>query len=421
MRRILFFYFIITGLLFFTLSGTLLAEEVKLGFIYPMSGPVAQPGLDNKHVIELALDIINTTKYKHLNLPLAKSEGLPNLGGAKVTAVITDHQGKPDLGMSEAERLITQEKVVALVGSWQSSVTETASRVAERMQMPFLNPESSTPSLTERGFKWFFRVSPHDVTFSEAMFECLKELEKKRNVKLKTCALMYDDSLWGKEVSVIERNLAEKAGYKVVVDIPFRRQAISLNSEVQKLKLGKPDIFLPLAYTSDAILLARTSKQLDFNPPIIMANDAGMIDPAYPETLGKDSDGVCTRNEFSMDLAEKKPMIKEINDLFKKRSGRNLSGTSARCFVGVFVLCDAINRAGSTKPEAVREALKKTFFSAEQLIVPWRGVKFDEKGQNSLVDAIVVQFQGGQYYTVWPSHLATREMIYPIPKWSERK
>jgi branched-chain amino acid transport system substrate-binding protein len=421
MKKILVLWSIIAVLLFFTLPGSLPAADVKIGVIYPMSGPTAQAGLDDKHGIELALDIINTTKYKHLNLPLAKTEGLPNLGGAKVTVTIADHQGKPDLGLSEAERLITQEKAVALFGCYHSSVTETASMVAERMKMPFFNAESSSPKLTRRGFKWFFRSSPHDETFSEGMFQLLKDLEKERGVKFKTIAVMYEDTLYGKDSSRIEKELAAKAGYKVVADIPYRRAATSLTSEVQKLKAAKPDIFFPTSYASDAILLCKASKDLDYNPAVIMAQNAGHTDPSFVEAMGKDIDGICSRTEFSLDLAKHKPMLTEINDLFKKRSGRDFSGTSARAFVGFFVLCDAINRAGSTKPEAIREALIKTHIPAEQLITPWRGVKFDETGQNILVDAIVIQYQGGKPYTVWPFNLATKEMIYPIPKWSERK
>jgi branched-chain amino acid transport system substrate-binding protein len=421
MKRILFLWTVIIPLVSIVLSGWLYAADVKIGVIYPMSGVAAQAGLDDKHAIELAMDIINTTKYKHLNLPLSKSEGLPNLGGAKVTVTIADHQGKPDLGLSEAERLITQEKVAALLGCYQSAVTETASMVAERMKFPFLNPESSSPRLTRRGFKWFFRSSPHDETFSEGMFSCVKDLEKKRGVEFKTIGVMYEDTLYGKDSSRIEKGLAEKAGYKVAADIGYRAGAPSLASEVLKLKAANPDVFFPTSYASDAILLCKTSKDLDFNPPIIMAQNAGHTDPSFIEAVGKDADGICSRTEFSLDLVKHKPMLAEINDLFKKRSGRNFSGTSARCFVGFFVLCDAINRAGSTAPEAIREALTKTNIPADQLITPWRGVKFDETGQNILVDAVVIQYQGAKPYTVWPFNLATKDMIYPIPKWSERK
>jgi len=416
-----FFVFSIILLLFVALPATLMAADVKIGVIYPMSGPTAQAGLDDKHAIELALDIINTTQYKHLNLPLAKSAGLPNLKGAKLTVTIADHQGKPDLGLSEAERLITQENAIALFGCYHSSVTETASMVAERMKIPFFNAESSSPRLTRRGFKWFFRSSPHDETFSEGMFQCLKDLEKKRGTQFKTIAVMYEDTLYGKDSSRIEKELATKAGYKVVADIAYRARATSLTSEVQRLKAANPDVLFPTSYASDAILLCKASKDLDYNAPIIMAQNAGHTDPSFAEAMGKDVDGICSRTEFSLDLAKHKPMLTEINELFKKRSGRDFSGTSARAFVGFFVLADAINRAGSTKPEAIREALIKTNMPAEQLITPWRGVKFDETGQNILVDAIVIQYQGGKPSTIWPFNLAAKEMIYPIPKWSERK
>jgi len=421
MRKAVFCCSIIAALLSFVFPTTIPAADVKIGVIYPMSGAIAQAGLDDKHAIELALDIINTGKYKHLNLPLSKSAGLPNLGGAKVTVVFSDHQGKPDLGLSEAERLITQEKAVALLGCYHSSVTETASMVAERMKVPFFNPESSSPRLTRRGFKWFFRSSPHDETFSEGMFQAVQDLEKKRGSKFKTIAVMYEDTLYGKDSSRIEKELAAKAGYQVVADIAYRSRATSLTSEVQILKAANPDILFPTSYASDAILLNKTSKDLGYNVPIIMAQNAGHTDPSFIEAVGKDADGICSRTEFSLDLVKHKPMLAEINDLFKKRSGRDFSGTSARCFVGFFVLCEAINRAGSTTPEAIREALTKTNIPADQLITPWRGVKFDETGQNILVDAIVIQYQGAKPYTVWPFSLATKEMIYPIPKWSERK
>ncbi|MEW6262409.1 MAG: ABC transporter substrate-binding protein [Thermodesulfobacteriota bacterium] len=423
MKRKGFLWIVIVSFVSIALSGWCQAADVKIGIIYPMSGVAAQAGLDDKNAIELALDIINTGNYKHLNLPLAKAGGgLPKLGGAKVSVVISDSQGKPDLGLSEAERLITQEKVVALLGSYQSAVTETASMVAERMKVPFVNAESSSPRLTRRGFKWFFRSSPHDETFSEGMFNCLSDLEKKKNAKLfKTVAVMYEDTLYGKDSSRIEKGLAEKAGYKVVADISYRAGAPSLDAEVLKLKAANPDALFPTSYASDAILLCRTSKKLDFNAPIIMAQNAGHTDPSFLEAVGKDTDGLCSRTEFSLDLVKHKPMLAEINDLFKKRSGRNFSGTSARCFVGFLVLCDAINRAGSTAPEAIREALTKTDIPADQLITPWRGVKFDETGQNVLVDAIVIQYQDGKPYTVWPFNLATKEMIYPIPKWADRK
>ncbi len=209
--------------------------------------------------------------------------------------------------------------------------------------------------------------------FPRRCSKCLVDLEKKRGTKFKTIAVAYEDSLYGKDSSRIEKELAQKAGYTVVADIPYRRSATSLTSEVQKLKAANPDVLFPTSYASDAILLLKTSKDLDYSPAAIMAQNSGHTDPSFIEAVGKDADGIASRSEFSLDLAAKRPLVKEVNDLFKQRSGRDFSGTCARAFVGFMVLADAINRAGSTNPEAIREALIKTNIPADQLITPVAG------------------------------------------------
>jgi branched-chain amino acid transport system substrate-binding protein len=152
-------------------------QEVKIGVLYPLSGPVAQVGIDSVAAVKTALEIVN--EGADLPLRLAKGKGLPGLGGAKVKIVVVDHQGKPEVGLSETERLITQEKVHAVFGAYYSSVTAAASQASERAGIPFVNAESSQPALTQRGLKYFFRSSPTDETFSELMFEFLAELGAK--------------------------------------------------------------------------------------------------------------------------------------------------------------------------------------------------------------------------------------------------
>ena len=172
-------------------------KEVVIGVIYPMTGNLAQLGIDSVTAIRMATDLYNGKS--ELNLPSMKksTDGLPGLGGAKIRLVVVDHQGKPDVGQAETERMITQEKVTAIMGAVFSSVTATASQVAERYGVPFMNGESSSPTLTERGFKWFFRTSPHDGHFSLAMFDFIKDFEKKRSIKFKTVGLMHEDTLFG--------------------------------------------------------------------------------------------------------------------------------------------------------------------------------------------------------------------------------
>src|ERR1700751_6085368 len=128
-------------------------SEVAIGVIYPFSGSSAQIGVDAQKAFETAAEIIN--KDYDFKLPLAKGEGLPGLGGAKVKLVFADHQGDPQKGRAETERLITQEKVSAVIGSYQRAVAVTVSQTCERYQIPFLSADNSSPSLHRRGLKYY--------------------------------------------------------------------------------------------------------------------------------------------------------------------------------------------------------------------------------------------------------------------------
>jgi branched-chain amino acid transport system substrate-binding protein len=397
-------------------------KEVVIGVLYPMSGPAAQAGVDNKPVLELARDIANGEV--EVAAPLYQGlKGMPGLKGAKIRLVFADHQGKTDLGQSEAERLITQEKVHALVGSWHSAVTGTASQVAERLQVPFLNAESSSPTLTRRNFKWFFRTSPHDEHFTQVMFDFFRDFQKKRGIKLATLGLTYEDTQFGADSGKVMKDLAKKHGYDVLVDIQYRSRATSLVAEVQKLKAVNPDVWMPTSYQTDAILFVKHAKELDYNPRMIMAQNAGHISPDFLQAVGKDAEGTMTRAPFSTDLIDKRPLAKVVNEHYKKRSpgGKDLYDFPARAFTGMVTLLDAMNRAGSTDPEAIRKALVATNIPGDQLIMTWENIRFDETGQNTGVRGIILQLQDGKYHTVYPFEAATREVVYPIPRWSERK
>jgi len=398
-------------------------KDVVIGVTYPLSGPVAQVGIDCVNAVKLAAEIVNG---KHdLALPLARTEGLPGLGGAKLRLVIVDNQGKPEVGQADAERLITQEKVSALFGAYYSSVTATASQVAERYGVPFLNAESSSPTLTERGFKWFFRTSPHDGHFSLAMFDFMKDLEKRRGVKIKTLGIMHEDTLFGADSAKVQEELARKSGYEVALKMAYRAKTTSLDAEVGKLKAANPDVFLPTSYTSDAVLYVKTAKTLDYVPRMLISQDAGWVDPAFVQEMKSEIEGHITRSPFALDLQAKKPLIRPVNELFKKQKdnpgGRDISEAPTRGITGYTVLVDAINRAKSTNPEEIRKALVATNVPPDQLLMPWTGVRFDEKGQNAGIRAILQQMQKGAYATIWPFDLAAADVMYPLPGFKEKK
>jgi branched-chain amino acid transport system substrate-binding protein len=394
-------------------------KEVVIGVLYPLTGPVAQVGIDAVAAVKTAVEIINEDVA--LNVPMGPGKGLPNLGGAKIRVVVVDHGGKPDVGQAEAERLITQEKVHALFGAYYSSVTKTASHVAERHQIPYLNAESTSPALSERGFKWFFRTTPHDGEFTKLMFDFMKDFQAEKGVKLNSIAIFHEDTEWGTGSGKVQQSLADAEKYKVVSNISYRAKTTSLTAEVQRIKAAAPDVFLPSSYTSDAMLFLRTAKELDYNPKLLIAQNAGYTDPSFIKTLGVDAEGVITRSPFNTDLAKTIPLINEVNERFKKHSnGRDLSDVPVRAFTGFLTLVDAINRAGSTEPEKIRKALSETNIPPDKLIVPWRGIKFGPDGHNMLVRGILMQVQNGKYCTIYPFELAVCELVYPMPTWAEK-
>nr|WP_217344005.1 ABC transporter substrate-binding protein [Noviherbaspirillum sp. L7-7A]MBV0878104.1 ABC transporter substrate-binding protein [Noviherbaspirillum sp. L7-7A] len=392
-------------------------QEIKIGVLYPLTGAAASTGAELKGALELAADIVNNGAKDIPELPFSGGGGLPNLKGAKIKLVFADHQGNPQIGATETERLITQEKVVAVVGAYFSNVTATSSQVAERYKVPYLNPDSSSTSLTARNFKWFYRITPHDDLFVYNFFEFFKDLEAKKAIKVGQIALFNENTLWGNETAKLENKLAEERGVNVVKSISYPAKSTQLTSEIQSLKSGKPQVVLQSSYLGDAILAMKTYKELNFSPDMILANNAGFTDTEFIRTLGQDADHIITREVWSLDLAKSKPLIGQVNELFRSRYKVNFTGNSSRTFTGLLTLADAINRAGSTEPEAIRKALSETNIDGKNTIMPWKGIKFDQQGQNTLGSGILVQIVNGKYHTIWPFNLATRDVIWPMPKW----
>ena len=137
-----------------------------------------------------------------------------------------------------------------------------------------------------------------------------------------------------------------------------------------------------ISYTSDAILFAKTMQALDYKPPMLLADDAGYSDPSFIKAVGKISQGVFNRSSWSVGPPGSPTAI--IADMYKKKSGDEMDDTVARQMQGFFVLADAIDRAGSTEPAKIQAALKATDLKPEQLMIGYKGVKFDDKGQNVL-------------------------------------
>src|SRR3984885_7685897 len=204
------------------LAGHACAQEktVKIGAVYPLSGNAASAGVHAKAAMETAAEIINNAHPELGNFPLAKNAGLAGLGGAKVELVFADNQGSPATGQNQALRLITEEKVAALTGSYQSGITLTASAIAEKYGIPFVNGESVAANLTERGFKWFFRTTPIASDFAKVYYDFLQDM-KAKGAKTDSIALVHDNTEYGKSVADTITTTFKEKGLNVALDVAY--------------------------------------------------------------------------------------------------------------------------------------------------------------------------------------------------------
>jgi branched-chain amino acid transport system substrate-binding protein len=397
-----------------TISPVRAAESVKIGVIYPLTGNAASAGQSAKDAVNLGAEIVNTAHPDLKALRLGATAGLPNLGGAKIELDEADHQGNPQVGQQQTLRLITQDHVVAMLGSYHSSVSLVATAVAERQTIPYLVADSVALNITGRGFKWTFRSGPIASDFAQAYAGFLSDLRKSGR-KIDKIAIVNENTDYGTSVAGSILQAAKDANITVAAQIPYNANSSDVSAQVIQLKTLQPDVVIFISYTADTILYFRTMKNLDYLPPIIIGDDAGFSDPTFVPNVGDLAQGVINRSAFDIGNPGSNSYI--VNQLFKAKYRRDLDDTSARWMQGFFVLADAINRAGSTEPDKIQAALQATDLKPDQLMIGYNGVKFDSTGQNTLASTFLIQLQGKQYVSVWPTNLATGKLELPMKGW----
>jgi branched-chain amino acid transport system substrate-binding protein len=390
------------------------ADTVKIGAIYPLTGNAASAGQSEKDAAQLGADIVNNAYPELKNMPLGATAGLPNLGGAKIELDEADHQGNPQVAQQQTLRLITEDHVVAMIGSYHSSVSLVATAVAERQGIPFLVADSVAANITGRGFKWTFRTTPYAPDFAKAYSAFLTDL-KKSGRKIDTIAVVNENTDYGTSVSASILDAAKAANINVGAHIAYSANSSDVSAQVLQLKTMQPDAVIFVSYTADIILYFKTMKNLDYLPPLIIGDDAGFSDPSFIPNVGDLAQGAVNRSAFDIGKPGTNSYI--VDQMFKAKYGRDLDDTSARWMQGFFVLADAINRAGSTDPEKIQAALKATDLTADQLMIGYNGVKFDDTGQNTEASTFLIQLQGKQYVSIWPADRATGKLELPMQGW----
>jgi len=428
LRFILFFCVFLLSMTIITIPAYA-QKEIKIGVLYPLSGSMATIGRDLQRAAELTAEIINN-KTPGIDLPMAQWGGIPSLGGAKIKLIFVDHRGEPDRGADLAKRLILDDKVVGLMGAYNSAVTKTVSAVAERYGIPMINDASTSPDLTERGFKWFWRTTPHDNYFNRDLFEFLKGLTegKVKGVKsvpksqLQNLAYACENTEWGSGVAKSLEAYAKEYGFTIKKGILYNANSPDLTSEAKSLVSVKPDAMLFASYLSDALLMIRTLKAMKAKTNLLWGQDAGFEMADFSKQLGADINGVLTRTVFIDKITKVKKVAGQINALYKKKYGDDLTGATARSVVSVQTWAYVLNKAGSTDPKAIQKACNEIHIPANELVMPWAGIKFDSKGQNILGRGLIGQYQKKpdgsiSLEIVYPFDLATANFIYPFPGW----
>jgi branched-chain amino acid transport system substrate-binding protein len=290
--------------------------------------------------------------------------------------------------------------------------------MAERLGVPYIDPVAVADSITEgRGFKYTFKVSPLASWYARDQVRFLMDVSKAAGEPAKTVVLLHEDTLFGTSTAEGQVKAAKEFGLEVLADISYPKDTPDMTSTIAQVKEMNPDALLLVSYINDAVLITRTMKELGVNIPII-GTSAGHIDPAYISNLEEDADLTFTVGEWNTDID--KPGAAEIAKRFEEKFGVAMNGHAAETYMSTMVLRDALERAGTTDREKVRDALAETKICGADNILPYDCIRFGESGQSPEAQLVVLQIVDGEHRTVWPPEVASTEPVFPVPDWSAR-
>ncbi|MBW2609642.1 MAG: ABC transporter substrate-binding protein [Deltaproteobacteria bacterium] len=401
---------LIIGLCFiFTSSAFAAPKEVKVGLIYPVSGPLASVGKRCVNGHEYAVKLIN------------EQGGIKSMGGAKIKLIVADSEGKPEIGMSETEKLITRENVAVVMGAWQSAVTFPTTQVAEKYKTPYIVPLAVADAITERGFKYTFRTGMTATINANLAFDIIKWLGEKTGKKAKTVAILNEDSLWGDSTAKTWEKNAGNYGLKVVGKFMYNKAATDLSPTITKMKSLKPDIVLQCAYTTDAILITKQMHEMDFNCMARIPSGGGYADPKFVKAAGKLGENLIVNMIFHPSAKGPGTKVQDTNADYQKSYEGEMDEYVTTAFDATWVLKDALERAASADRKKLRDAISKTNINTNNSpVLEAYDFKFNEKGQVPNPTGVAAQIQNGKMLAIHPDNVAVTKPVYPVPTWKDR-
>jgi branched-chain amino acid transport system substrate-binding protein len=397
-------------------NGSAAVGEVRIGVLAPLSQENKAAGTDAVRGAQLAAALVNGEEGP-IRLAGVGTAGVAGLGGAKLTILPKDTRSDPQRGADMAAELVDREGAVALVGAYDTEVTEVASERSERLRVPFINGDTSADYLTTQGLDWFFRTGPRDRIFGEAFFSALQQATRGRKV-----AVLYANDRPSSVVASLTRDLAAEGGYQIVGgEDDFRFQPGSGNrpadasAAIGRVRAAAPDaVFLVASRPSDATQVLKTFGGLNYTPPGILAFGAGFVEPTVLQAAGRDGQGLLYSAAWSREVASRNPAAKPVMDLYEARFAAPMTEVAAGSFTAVLALVRAIDDARSVDPQRVRAALLNLDIPGRDTIMPWNGIRFDVTHQNADAAGVVEQAVQDTFRVVFPSELAQNQAVWPL-------
>jgi branched-chain amino acid transport system substrate-binding protein len=376
------------------------AKEVKLGYILPVTGPLAFEAQLALNGLQLAVDEVNA------------AGGIKSLGGARLALLPGDTQQKVELGNSEAARLMDQG-VSALIGPFSSLVAYSVRQLTEKNKTPFLLLAAVADNLTEGGLRYVFRVQPNGKAMATVTMNNIVEMAKASNVPVKRVAVMHEDGNFGTTMGNHVEAFGGKLGYSLVQRIPYSIKSPDFTAELSKVKASRPDLLVISGYYGDSKVIAETAAKLRIGVHALV----GLANAAYsnPKFIADNRELTDQLFDGNYWHNPQSPRAKAVFAAYDKRFNSTLTSHGVQAYAVIGVLRDALERAGSADREKLRDALAKTNLADH--ILPQDAIKFDETGENVNATPALLQVQNGKPVVVGPARFAEAKPVFPVPKW----
>ena len=384
---------------------------IKIGSVQPATGPLAVIGLGQRRGNQLAVDYINS------------KGGIKSMDGAKLELLLGDSESKPEIGRSEADRLIKGGAVV-MTGPFQSGVAMAISTLCEQRQVPFIMDVAALDKITDKGKKYTFRVFITVSGLLNGAVKYLKMVTELKGVMPKRAVVTNTADAFGKGMSGGFIKFMETSGLPIeIVDrVQYPLGIHDLSAEVARIKAAKPDILFPVSRPGDGIILTREM----YKQRVELMGIYGPGSPGwYEPDVIKDLDKLIYFAMVNVPwINPHSPVYQQANAAFQKAHNRYLDTNSAYAYAGVQVIADALERAGSTDPEKILAAARQTDFKDHPVV--GGPIRFDEKGDNTGALTALIQVQPDddllkRVKIVAPEEFAqSDEIVFPAPQLWER-